>query len=199
MNTTANLLFIDATVRSHTVSRTWQLCSEYLKTFKNQHPLWNIQHLKLIDMSLQPKTKEQLTQIEQLLAEKKIQEPCFAYARDFAAADRILIGAPYWDFSFPAVLKIYIENICMNSITFTYENDQPKGLCRASRLDYISTAGGCTSGIDLGSEYICKVCSGLLGIKQCTSLIVDRLDIEGNNTAALMQDGIRKAQEMALQ
>lgn len=87
----------------------------------------------------------------------------------------------------------------MNSITFTYENDQPKGLCRASRLDYISTAGGCTSGIDLGSEYICKVCSGLLGIKQCTSLIVDRLDIEGSNTAALMQDGIRKAQEMARQ
>ena len=97
MNTTANLLFIDATVRSHTVSRTWQLCSEYLKTFKNQHPLWNIQHLKLIDMSLQQKTEEQLIQIEQLLAEKKIQEPCFAYARDFAAADRILIGAPYWD------------------------------------------------------------------------------------------------------
>ena len=29
------------------------------------------------------------------------------YARQFAEADIIVIGAPFWDLSFPAVLKIY--------------------------------------------------------------------------------------------
>lgn len=101
MNTTANLLFIDATVRSHTVSRTWQLCSEYLKTFKNQHPLWNIQHLKLIDMSLQPKTEEQLIQIEQLLAEKKYRHPVLPMPVILQQQTAFLSAPPIGTFHFP--------------------------------------------------------------------------------------------------
>ena len=42
----------------------------------------------------------------------------FDYAKDFAKADTIVIAAPFWDLSFPASLKCYIEAINILGITF---------------------------------------------------------------------------------
>ena len=64
-------------------------------------------------------------------------------ARLFADADLVVVGAPYWDLSFPALLKIYIENIMVLGVTFIYgERGQVIPLGRAGRMFYISTAGG---------------------------------------------------------
>ena len=38
-------------------------------------------------------------------------------------ADTIVIAAPFWDFSFPAALKIYIENIYVTGIVSRYGSD----------------------------------------------------------------------------
>lgn len=192
---TPYLLYIDAAVRPQ--SRTRQLCSRYLSVFAQLHPNVQIRRRTLADMQLSPKTAAALERIDALLAQGRTESECFEYAREFAQADRILIGAPYWDFSFPALLKLYIENICMSGITFTYENDRPKGLCRALRLVYITTAGGSTAGFDLGSEYVCKLCSGLLGISRCRTLAIDMLDIIGTDTAALMENGFLAAERLA--
>ena len=59
----------------------------------------------------------------------------FELARQFAAADQIVIAAPYWDLSFPAALKQYFEQINVLGITFAYTPEGvPKGLCRARKL-----------------------------------------------------------------
>lgn len=69
-----------------------------------------------------------------LLAEKKYDDEMFRYARQFAAADRIVIAAPLWDLSFPAQLKVYLENIYVTGIVTKYsEASEPVGLCRAKR------------------------------------------------------------------
>ena len=36
-------------------------------------------------------------------------DPAYAPARQFAEADIIVVAAPYWDLSFPAILKAYFE------------------------------------------------------------------------------------------
>lgn len=52
------------------------------------------------------------------------------------------------DLSFPARLKIYLENIYVTGIVSKYdENGRPRGLCRAERLYYVTTAGGPFDGI----------------------------------------------------
>ena len=38
-------------------------------------------------------------------------------------ADEIVIGAPYWDLSFPAALKVYIEHVSVCDIAFHYTED----------------------------------------------------------------------------
>ena len=34
-----------------------------------------------------------------------------ATAKKIAAADRIVIAAPFWDMSYPAILKVFVENM----------------------------------------------------------------------------------------
>lgn len=45
----------------------------------------------------------------------------FKYAHQFAESDTVVIAAPYWDLSFPAVLKAYLEAVSVCGITFKYD------------------------------------------------------------------------------
>lgn len=58
----------------------------------------------------------------------------FSFARQFQRADRIVIGAPFWDLSLPAAVKAYIEQIMVCGITFHYVDNNASGLCRADKL-----------------------------------------------------------------
>jgi FMN-dependent NADH-azoreductase len=62
-------------------------------------------------------------------------------AKAIAAADRILIAAPFWDMSFPAVLKAFFEQVSLFDVTFTDTGKTCKGLCKAPKVLYITTRG----------------------------------------------------------
>ena len=62
-------------------------------------------------------------------------------AQDIAAADRIVIAAPFWDMSFPAVLKCFFEQTSLFDITFTDNGSTCVGLCKAPKVLYITTRG----------------------------------------------------------
>ena len=62
-------------------------------------------------------------------------------ARDIASADRILIAAPFWDMSFPAVLKCFFEQTSLFDVTFTDTGTTCTGLCKAPKVLYITTRG----------------------------------------------------------
>jgi FMN-dependent NADH-azoreductase len=62
-------------------------------------------------------------------------------AKDIASADRILIAAPFWDMSFPAVLKAFFEQTSLFDITFTDNGTTCVGLCKAPKVLYITTRG----------------------------------------------------------
>ena len=113
----------------------------------------------------------------------------FRYARQFATAERIVIAAPLWDLSFPAVLKVYLENIYVTGIVTKYdENGQPVGLCRAKELYFVSTSGG-PFDRRYGFEYLKSVASESFGIQDVRLVQADDLDIVGNDP----EDILRKA------
>ena len=65
----------------------------------------------------------------------------FAAASDIAKADRIMIVAPFWDMSFPAVLKCFFEQTSLFDVTFTDTGKTCVGLCKAPIVLYITTRG----------------------------------------------------------
>lgn len=121
------LLYIDCCIRQED-SRTEKLCKAFLDQVNAD---WHVTHLELQKEALAPFDRAALNHREELLRRGGTDDPWFCYARQFAQADAILIGAPYWDLSFPALLKTYFERISVHGITFTYKNDQCFGLCRA--------------------------------------------------------------------
>ncbi len=113
-----------------------------------------------------------------LLARDMGTECCKKHAEQFADADIIVIAAPYWDMSFPALLKEYIENVCVSGVTFRYENDRPVGLCKAKKLYYITTAGGPFIP-DFGYKYIETLAKSFYGIPYTRCFCAEGLDIYG--------------------
>lgn len=69
--------------------------------------------------------------------------PMFAFARQFAQADEVLIAAPFWNYSVPAKLHAYLELVCSQGVTFDIDEASAYvSLCRAERLTFVTTAGG---------------------------------------------------------
>ena len=106
-------------------------------------------------------------------------DPIFDIAKKFAAVDHIVIGAPYWDLSFPAILKIFIEHASVCDIAFHYTEDaRCEGLCKARDITYISSCGGFVDGADFGYEYICGI-ANMFGIPEVRRIQAEGLDIVG--------------------
>ena len=114
---------------------------------------------------------------EKLVKTGTFDDPMFRYARQFAEAEEIVIAAPFWDLSFPAKLKIYLEQLTVSGITFTYANGRPLGLCRAKRLTYVTTSGGPIFD-DFGYTYVKSLAKNFYGIKETKAVRAMNLDVD---------------------
>ena len=120
------LLFVDACVRG-AESRSRMLAERFLSSYAAANPDAAILRRDLMRDRLEPQYPEVLARRDALAAAGKLDDPLFADAWQFARADRIVLAAPFWELSFPAILKIYLERVSMRDITFGYEG---KRACR---------------------------------------------------------------------
>ena len=186
------LLFIDACV-NRGISRTEQLVQAVLKEM-NQNGEYEIETLNLEDEDLKLFTGKESALRESLTRAGNFEGPLFTYAKQFAAADRIVVAAPYWDFSFPARMKCYLEQICVTGLTFTFSSKGiPGGLCHADSLHYVTTSGGSIGELNLGYEYLEKLCKVYYGINETVCYTAEGLDIEGNSVEEIMKEAEEKA------
>ena len=174
------ILFVNACVREE--SRTFKLATELLAGLNGE-----IQTLNLEDLNLKPLDEEGInTRVTDLEAQK--------YAREFAESDVIVIAAPMWDLSFPAILKLYIENISISGVTFKYTEKGIVGLCKAKKLYYISTAGG-QFVPNFGFEYIKSLANIIYGINEVKLFYSEGLDVWGNDVSAILNETTKKIEE----
>ena len=95
------ILFVNACVREN--SRTLDIAKIVLEKLNNAYTEVNLQKT-----DLKPLNRESLDIREKLILQDDFSDTMFSLAKDFAAADEIVIAAPYWDLAFPALLKIYL-------------------------------------------------------------------------------------------
>ena len=176
-----NILYINACIRE--ASRTKELAQYALSKLQG-----NIEEINLDFEKITPLYKEQLELRDSLIGNKNYNHPMFKYAKQFANAETILIAAPYWDLSFSAILKTYIENINVNGITFSYsEKGYPASLCKAKKLVYITTAGGPVISDEFGFGYIKSLAENFYGIKDMNYIKAEGLDIFGANIQEILE------------
>lgn len=175
-----NILFINCCVRKE--SRTHRLAQHYLRSLAG-----NITEVNPIEEDIRMLDEETLRIRDKALRENDLAHPVLRWAAQFAKADQIVIAAPYWDLSFPASLKTYIERINCVGVTFAYdETGRPYGMCRAKKLVYITTAGGPVFADAYGYGYVKALCENFYQIPEIVCFKAENLDMPETDVEAVL-------------
>ena len=191
------LLFVDCCISYRgDRSRSHALCDAFLTEYKKANPAEDIEVVDLQRMDLKPFNHFSSDDRNALRNVKAFDAPIFKLARQFKRADRIVIGAPLRDLTFPAMLRIYIEYVCVREVTYHYENGRCKGDCMAQKLAYLTVSGGPEPEENLGVEYWRQLCERF-GIKEYRHVEAYGLDIEPEKSGEIMKAACDKARELA--
>lgn len=187
-----NILYVNACVKREVASRTGRPAQAYLKKSLETESC-KLSTVNLEDTVIQPLTGKSLAEREKAIANNDFSGTAFELARNFAVVDEVVIAAPYWDMSFPSSLKLYVEQLCVNKLTFCYnEKGMPCGLTNIKKVVYLTTSGGYVGKNNFGFDYINGLFSTLFGINDISFFSAEGLDIFGNDPEKILSEAIEK-------
>lgn len=168
------LLHIDSSINGeHSVSRklSQQITQEWLAI----HPETEVEYLDLATAApnhfsvhamgfrnpAAVNEADALTQHENAVSEQLVTQ--------FLAADVVVIGAPFYNFSIPTQLKAWIDRILQPRRTFRYTENGPEGLAGGKTVIVASSRGGVYSTSEQGEalehqESYLRTVFGFVGI-----------------------------------
>lgn len=122
-----------------------------------------------------------------------------ALVNEVLAADLIVIGAPVYNFSAPASLKAWIDQVARAGRTFTYGENGPRGLLTGKRVIVVATSGSgpeamAAMGMDHHASYLTGF-FGFLGIHDVE--IVSAWGVEPHVAERTQADARARLQELA--
>ena len=188
------LLYIDACIRDE-MSRTKQIATPIVEALKQKY---EVQTLVINDLDLSIVKKELITKRNNGVIDPQV----MSWAESVRDADRIVIAAPFWDMSFPAALKNFLELCSIFDVTFKSDEKTCYGNCKAEKMLYITTRGMDISTGDVleqGTPYL-KAISWLWGIGPMQVVSAQNMDylsekeIEERINKAI-SEGLRIAEE----
>lgn len=122
-------------------------------------------------------------------------------ADQFVAADKYVFVTPFWNLSFPPMMKVYIDAICVAGKTFKYTEAGPVGLLKNKRALHIQARGGEYSEgpaaeMEFGHRYL-EALLHFFGIEQVEALIIEGHAHYPERADEILADALRRAPEMA--
>lgn len=184
------VLLINACARKN--SRTLSLAIEAAKKLGGE-----VEILNLYEQNLKPLDGKTLELRQSLCDKNDFENEMFNLAKQFSSAEKIVVAAPFWDLSFPAILKCYTENICVCGLTFYYNSKGiPESLCKANRLVYVTTAGGFIPEENHGFDYIRQLSEGFFGIKDFDLIGAEGLDIIGADVEGILAEAKKQIEKL---
>ena len=188
------LLYVDCCIRRE-ASRTRKLAEAFLNNLPKG---WTVEKVTLMDEPLLPLMEGFFWQRDRLLQAGDLRHRRFDYAWQFQRADAILIAAPFYDLSVPALLKVYIENVSVDGITFECDENGLRGACRATSMTFLTSRGGFYEGSpdEMGSRYMEALCRFFgTGVYRC--IAADGVDMDPAKTPAILQAACERAAQAA--
>lgn len=173
-----NFLYINSTISKH--SRTDALARHLL-----HHLQGNVEEIYLQEeTNLHPLNQNGLK-------ERENGTYLTQYAKQFSQADIIVIAAPYYDLSFPSLLKVYIEMICCQGVTFYYDQEgNCQNCCRCKKVYYVTTSGGRIYK-PFGFEYIQGIFSYFFRTDDVQLICAQNLDVV-DDPQRMLQDAMNE-------
>lgn len=207
----AKVLYITAHPHDDTQSYSMAVGKAFIETYKKVHPDHEVVHLDLY--------KEYIPQIdvdvfngwgklksgksfEELSSEEKakvgrLSELC----EQFIAADKYVFVTPLWNFSFPPVMKAYMDAVAVAGKTFKYTEQGPVGLLTDKKALHIQARGGIYSEgpaaqMEMGHRYL-SVMMQFFGVPSFEGLFVEGHAAMPEQAEEIKEKAISRAKDLA--
>ena len=192
------LLFVDCCISQRGKdSRTRRLADAFLAAFREKWPGADVETVTPETLlALRPFDAEMLNERDALASVGAWDAPVFDLARQFRAADAIVAAAPFWDMSFPAALRTYIEYISANGLTYHYDENGCHGDCKARRLVYLTSGGDVERENSVGVVYWRQL-AGMFGIPRFDYVFAGGLDALPDQAPELLESARALAERLA--
>ncbi|MFA9559139.1 FMN-dependent NADH-azoreductase [Evansella sp. AB-rgal1] len=119
----------------------------------------------------------------------------------FVSADKYVFVSPLWNFSFPPVLKAYIDAVSVAGKTFQYTEQGPVGLLTDKKALHIQARGGIYSegpaaAMEMGHRYL-DIIMQFYGVPSFEGLFVEGHNAMPDKAEQIKEDAIARAKDFA--
>jgi FMN-dependent NADH-azoreductase len=174
------LLQLDASPLETSVSR--ELTREFVASWKTANPGGTVLYRDLARLTpapiSQPWIHAAYTPADSRTAEQRaLLATSEELIHELESADEVVIGVPMHNFSVPASLKLWIDQIVRSGRTFAYGATGPAGLLKDKKATLLVASGGVYSpgtpaaAFDFGEPYL-KTILGFIGITDVRTFTV---------------------------
>ena len=119
----------------------------------------------------------------------------------FMSTDKMIFVTPMWNFSFPSVVKAYIDAVAVPGKTFRYTETGAIGLLHCKKVLHIQARGdfyseGHLADEELGDRYL-KHIMNFMGITEYEGLFIEGHAKMPNKAEEIKAAGIERAKQLA--
>lgn len=206
----AEVLYITAHPHDETLSYSMAAGKAFIDTYKESNPNDQITHIDLyseeipyIDADVfqgwgklqSGKEYEELSEGEQ----KKVKRLA-ELSEQFIHADKYVFVTPLWNFSFPPVMKAYIDSVAVAGKAFRYTEHGPVGLLTDKKALHIQARGGFYSEgpaaeMEMGHRYL-SIIMQFFGVPSFEGLFVEGQNALPDKAEEIKEKAIAQAKEM---
>lgn len=139
---------------------------------------------------------------EELSSDEKLKVSRLSELCDqFISADKYVFVTPLWNFSFPPVLKAYIDSVSVAGKTFKYTEQGPVGLLTDKKALHIQARGsiyskGPAAEMEMGHRYL-NVIMKFLGVPSFEGLFIEGQNAMPDKAQEIKEEAIVRAKELA--
>jgi FMN-dependent NADH-azoreductase len=139
------LLQLDSSPLESSISR--ELTREFVRTWRIARPVGKVIYRDLAANPPRPVDALWIfstftPEISRTSEQNESLAPSDEFIAELEEADEYVIGVAMHNFSIPAVLKLWIDQIVRNGRTFTYKEGGRQGLLRGKKATVLSASGG---------------------------------------------------------
>ncbi|MBU3569588.1 FMN-dependent NADH-azoreductase [Priestia aryabhattai] len=122
-------------------------------------------------------------------------------SEQFVTADKYVFVTPMWNFSFPPVMKAYLDSVAVAGKSFKYTAEGPVGLLTDKKALHIQARGGIYSEgpaaeMEMGHRYI-GIMMNFFGVPSLDGIFVEGHNAMPDKAQEIKEKGIAEAKKLA--
>ncbi|MDT9026993.1 MULTISPECIES: FMN-dependent NADH-azoreductase [Rossellomorea] len=207
----AKVLYITAHPHDDTQSYSMAVAKAFMDTYKEVNPDDQVLHIDLyrehiphIDADVFSGWGKLQTGkgFEELSSEEKSKvNRLNELSEQFISADKYVFVTPLWNFSFPPVMKAYIDSVAVAGKSFKYTEQGPVGLLTDKKAIHIQARGGIYSegpaaGMEMGNRYL-EIIMQFFGVPSFEGVFVEGHAAMPDKAQEIKENAIARAKDAA--